>query len=190
MKKKSQSSPPYFDNCPICEAMRDAEKHGKSLSAAELHDAFNRANSRDSKTYVLEIRLMHTKNISRTIAVPSSLSLYQLAEAIVGAYKFDFDHAFGFFSTVGDDYYKSESSYELFTDMVAEGEDIEPTGAGSVKTTYLNEVWEKQGDRMLFLFDYGDNWQFSVTLVAIGNKGPSSPKPLLLKSEGRAPKQY
>lgn len=84
---------------------------------------------------MFDIRLLRRKNISRTIAVPSSLSLYQLAEAIVGAYKFDFDHAFGFFSTVGDDYLKSEKSYELFTDMVAEGEDIEPTGAGSVTHT-------------------------------------------------------
>ncbi len=34
----------YFDDCPICQAMRKAEKEGKSLDPVELAKAFNKAN--------------------------------------------------------------------------------------------------------------------------------------------------
>jgi len=46
MKSKKilfSNSPFYFDNCPICEAMKKAEEEGKNLTAKELKQAFGRA---------------------------------------------------------------------------------------------------------------------------------------------------
>lgn len=142
--------------------------------------------------FIFDTKLLeYRREVTRTIAIPKERSLYELAEAIVSAYGFDFDHCFGFFdSELGNPYSKSVRKYELFTDMVAEGMDIEPTGAGSVKHTRLDQVWSKRGDSMLFLFDYGDDWHFSVTLTAIGDDHTSSTLPSVLISSGKAPKQY
>lgn len=140
--------------------------------------------------FIFETKLLeHKKEVSRTIAVPDTWNLYQLAEAIIAAYDFSLDHCFGFFDADAENPFAAVRKYELFTDLIAEGEDLEPTGADSVKETRLNQVWAKRGDSMLFLFDYGDGWQFSVTLTATGNV-PLTALPAILLSVGKAPKQY
>ena len=53
----------------------------------------------------------------RDIELPSDGSLEDLAEAIVGAFGFDFDHAFGFYSSLGHRYHDAEERYELFADL-------------------------------------------------------------------------
>lgn len=37
------SSPFYFDDCPICQVMKKAEKQERSLSSEELKEAFKKA---------------------------------------------------------------------------------------------------------------------------------------------------
>ena len=69
-------------------------------------------------------------------------------------------------------------------------EGIEPTGAGSVKKTKISEVWKNIGDKMLFLFDYGDNWLFVVELTALHIKDPKQKYPRVIKTSGEAPEQY
>jgi len=183
------------DDCAICRATRAAKERGKDLSYQELQAAFREANKESGDgVFVFDTKVLgYKREVARTIAVPTSWNLYKLAEAIVTAYDFNFDHAFGFFDvTSSDDYTASIRKYELFTDIIEEGEDIEPTGAGSVKHTRLDQVWSKRGDSMLFLFDYGDDWHFSVTLTATGNGIASSatPLPLILAATGKSPKQY
>jgi hypothetical protein len=110
------------------------------------------------KTYIFKISSLYSSpkiapsgpEISRQIEVPENTSLYKLAEAIVDSYNFNFDHCFGFFSEIVEwGYLKSERKYELFTDLIEEGEDLEPTGAGSVKKTKVKDVWQNIGDKML-----------------------------------------
>lgn len=141
------------------------------------------------KTYIFKTNLLHNPKIAREIETPENANLYKLAEAIVGAYNFDFDHCFGFFSKIAEyGYSDSEKKYELFADLENEG--IEPTGAGSVKKTKIKEVWEQKGDKMMFLFDYGDVWQFVVKLIDFSQKKPNIKYPHVLKKIGRAPRQY
>ena len=143
------------------------------------------------RTYIFKTNLLGNPKISREIEVSENISLYRLAKAIVSAYNFDFDHCFGFFSKIAEShYFDSEKKYELFTDLIEEGEDLEPTGAGSVKKTKVKEVWQNIGDKMMFLFDYGDNWRFVVELVDFGEKKNGQKYPNTLKKTGRAPRQY
>ena len=170
------------------------EKSGHTPSGEELKAIFAKARTyqkQKMRTFVFETKMMGRKNIARTVAVSEGINLYEFAEIIVGVYRFDFDHCFGFFSNVTSEgsYLDSDKSFELFADLAEEGEDIEPVESLPVKNTYINEVWGKIGDQMMFVFDYGDDWRFSVTLVAEGNKiAPSLP--IVLKSIGKAPKQY
>jgi len=141
------------------------------------------------KTYIFKIHLFHDKKVVREVEVLEGSNLYKLAKAIVKSYDFDFDHAFGFFSTISESgYFKSERKYELFTDLEDEG--IEPTGAGSVKKTKTSEVWKNLGDKMLFLFDYGDTWLFVVELIQFGKKEDKKKYPRVVKKVGLAPEQY
>lgn len=47
MNKKSRNngtpSDRFFDDCPICRAVREAEKKGRDLTEAELKEAFQKA---------------------------------------------------------------------------------------------------------------------------------------------------
>lgn len=141
------------------------------------------------KTYIFKTNLLRDKKIIREIEVPENINLYKLAEAIIASYDFNFDHAFGFFSKIAENrYFDSDKKYELFTDLKDEG--IEPTGAESVKKTKISDVWKKVGDKMLFLFDYGDNWQFVVELIRFGAAEPKTKYPRVIKKLSQAPEQY
>jgi len=142
------------------------------------------------RTFIFKVNLLRAKKIVREIEVLENINLYKLAEAIVGAFGFDFDHAFGFFSEITNDWQlnKSEKMYELFADMEDQG--IEPTGAESVEKTKISEVWQNIGDKMMMLFDYGDDWRFVVELIGFGEKQPKTKYPRILKTTGKPPEQY
>ncbi len=143
------------------------------------------------KTLILKTFLMRDHRIIREIEVLENTNLYKLAGVIVGAFNFDFDHCFGFFSKISENgYFDTDKKYELFTDLIEEGEDLEPTGAGSVKKTKIKDVWQDKGDKMLFLFDYGDSWLFVVQLKGFGEKDSRKKYPRIINKVGRAPRQY
>jgi Plasmid pRiA4b ORF-3-like protein len=121
----------------------------------------------------------------RDLELPSGGSLEDLAAAIVSAFGFEFDHAFGFYSNFKGDYYRSEERYELFADLGQADE-----GVGGVRRTKLSAAFPEVGKKMLFLFDYGDEWLFTVELIGLGRKEPKVAYPRVLKRVGEAPPQY
>ena len=121
----------------------------------------------------------------RDIEIDSGKSLYDLAEGIVGAFDFDLDHAFGFYSKLTGHYFDSPSKYELFADL--EGGESD---AGSVKRTKVAQAFPDVGSKMLFLFDYGDEWHFKVEVIGLGEKVPKARYPKVLATVGKAPPQY
>lgn len=139
--------------------------------------------AKEQETLVFRVSLdpKHT----REIEIPASKSLYHFAEAIVGAFGFDFDHAFGFYSDLSDYVYHSEVKYELFADMG----DADPESR-SVKKTKIAEAFAAPDAKMTFLFDYGDEWLFEVARIGAGKTEPGKTYPLVVKSVGKAPKQY
>lgn len=123
----------------------------------------------------------------RKIAILGRQSLYKFAESIVNSFDFYFDHCFGFYSNINSDFYHdSERQFELFADL----DDVEPTEAGSVKKTKVSKVWNKAGDKMTFLFDYGDGWRFLVELSEIKTTDKSKVYPFVLEKFRQSPVQY
>jgi len=134
------------------------------------------------KTYIFNIQFLHDKKISREIEVPENITLYKLAEVIASAYDFCFDHCFGFYSDITDrSYFDSEKQYELFADL----DDVESTTAESVKKTKIDQVWKQPKDKMMFLFDYGDDWRFIVVLKGFGQKDTNEKYPFMLDKKGK-----
>jgi len=137
----------------------------------------------ETETFIFRASLK--PRIHRDFEISSASSLYTLAQTIVRFFDFDFDHAFGFYSGLKGDIYRSPTRYELFVDIgEAEGD------ARSVKRTRVAEAFPSVGAKMRFLFDYGDEWVFLVELVGRKPKEPKVRLPRLLLASGEAPAQY
>lgn len=137
-------------------------------------------------TLILRAALEHDKSIYRDIEIESSKSLYKLAEAIIASFGFDFDHAFGFYSGLTPrKMYDARPRYELFADM----DEADP-GILGVKKTKVAQAFPEVGHKMLFLFDYGDEWLFRVSVKGQCTKLPKTRYPRLVASKGEAPEQY
>jgi len=124
----------------------------------------------------------------RVLAIPDSDTLYSFGLAILDSFGFAFDHPFGFYNNLKR-YYLSTVAYELFADD-PEGRCGIQEGVQGVKKTRLNTAFGSIGQKMLFIFDYGDGWHFLVTLKGAEPAQPGRTYPVLVKSVGEARPQY
>lgn len=135
-----------------------------------------------TSTHIFRVRLR--PRVHREIEIPSETSLYDLAAAIVQAFDFDLDHAFGFFSKLDHHVFDAPVRYELFADLDGGSE------SGSVKQTKVAQAFPAVGAKLQFLFDYGDDWRFQVEVIGLGERVAKTRYPKLLKTVGKAPPQY
>lgn len=119
----------------------------------------------------------------RDIEVSSASTLADLAEAIIAAFGFDMDHAYGFYSKLTGKLFDSPRRFELFADM-------EGNGSRSVKRTRVISVFQNMGSAMTFLYDYGDEWRFRVEVIETGLAQPGANYPRIVGESGKAPPQY
>lgn len=139
-----------------------------------------------TETLIFRVALDGHKSIYRDIEIESRRSLYAFAEAIVAAFGFDFDHAFGFYTGLTRaSYSRKLPKYELFADM---GE--ADAGVQSVKKTTVSKAFPAVKHELLFLFDYGDEWLFRVTLRETSKKIAKTRYPRIVAQGGKAPEQY
>ncbi len=135
----------------------------------------------EAQTHVFRASL--GPNLYRDFEILSSKTLHDLAGEIVRVFGFDFDHAFGFYSKLTGNIFRSPVKYELFSEP---GE----SEARSVKRTRILEAFPTVGAKMTFLFDYGDGWQFRIEAIGQNRKEPGAKYPRLVKTVGEAPEQY
>jgi hypothetical protein len=137
-------------------------------------------------TLIIRALLGTKKSIYRDIEIEASQSLYQLAQAIVQAFDFSFDHAFGFYTgRKPATLMREHPMYELFADM---GE-ADP-GVLGVKKTPVSRAFPAIDHAMTFVFDYGDSWHFNVSLKQTGTKLAKVRYPRQVTTRGEAPVQY
>ncbi len=125
-------------------------------------------------TFFLKVSL---GRVWRRFAMPGEGDLDQLSAAILNAYDFDFDHLYKF---VASDQLGIKRSY--YHPAVGEGPFADETP--------LLELPLKEGSTMTFVYDFGDNWQFTVLVERVDPVDPSLKEPKLLESHRKAPKQY
>lgn len=124
--------------------------------------------------------------VLRRIQIAGTKSLYNFAKVITQAFGFYFDHCFGFYDNF-QRYHDSRKAYEFFVDI---GEEPLTLITKGVKRTKIQQAFKNPGEKMLFLFDYGDCWYFAVELKEIKNAEKWDLKPVILESIGEAPLQY
>src|SRR3954453_18731321 len=136
-------------------------------------------------THVFRVSLQDAPTILRESQIVSDKRLVALAHALVRAFDFQFDHAFGFYSVLtGREVLRAQPKYEVFADMGKR------TDSGSVKRTCVAEAFPMVGHTILFLFDYGDDWRFVVEVIGRGEREPKVRYPRVVKKVGRSPEQY
>jgi len=139
-----------------------------------------------AQSYILRAKFYNDKNIYRDIKINSNASLMKLAEAIIPAFDFEFDHMCGFYETLGDPGLDKGKAYTMFADdpetMMESPEDL------SMTKHKLTDLWRKPKDTWQMVFDYGEGWRFLVELIKVEDE--AAKKPAVIKSVGEAPEQY
>lgn len=110
-------------------------------------------------------------------------SLHYFAAFIIETVGFDFDHAFQFCDDLGNPYASAER-YTLFADMGVD--DADDPG---VENTHVSAVF-RPGRKMLFHFDYGDDWFFLVECTDVKESTAKRPFRKVLSTRGSPPEQY
>lgn len=131
-------------------------------------------------TYTFKVAL--GKNLYRIIAMDAQLTLEDLHDAIQAVYKFDDDHLYAFFM----DSVAWSHSGDSYFDPRGEMDDQKP--ADLFKLGELGLYLQKA---FLYVFDFGDNWQFHITVEAIEATTSETNKGYrLIETKGEAPAQY
>ncbi|GEM_PF-638419 len=165
------------------------EKKEKIFSDFEKYVVVNKATYekvQEQRRLLLKVSLMSGRgkkyeNIFKMILMPENYSLLDFARIILHSYNFNIDHRFGFYDNL-EDKYKSKEGYEMFADVREESQ------FPGVKNAKIKDVFNFVGKRMLFFFDYGDNWKFSVEYLSDDVKKKHYPE--ILDSFGKPPSQY
>jgi len=146
---------------------------------------------KNQTVYILDARMIQYaegQEIMRRVAVLGNKSLSHLAEVILSAFDFECDHCYGFYGDVTKHPGREQTEvYELFVDA---GEETIAENARGVQKTKISSVFAGPGKKMLFVFDYGDDWRFEVELKEVREQFSAERLPNVLTSIGMAPPQY
>lgn len=125
-------------------------------------------------TYTFKVSL--SKTVWRKINLAYKHTFGDLHNVIQEAFKFDNDHLYAFF--IGGNRRKGMyCKYAEYEGPVAE-------------TTTIASLNLYKGERLLYLFDFGDEWEFNVELTEINEEAPVPLKPMIIESKGKSPHQY
>jgi Plasmid pRiA4b ORF-3-like protein len=141
--------------------------HGRIT--AEADDPFGptpppsqrRARRPDVVTYRVRIDLQGTRPpLWRRLELASDLFLNDVHDVIQAAFSWTDSHLHRF--GAGPEYYSYHTEYYLCPFDVQEGE----TGIAEEQVR-LDEVLAEIGDRLFYTYDFGDDWQHTITLEAV-----------------------
>lgn len=124
------------------------------------------------------------QDYSADFVLGGNYMLYELAEFIIGTIGFHFDHAFEFCDNLKNPY-RSKERYTLFADM---GENPDHADPG-VKQTLVSAVFRPRR-KMIFHFDYGDDWYFLITCKGVRESKGKRRFKKVLATKGEPPVQY
>ena len=137
-------------------------------------------------THIIRATLQFDKTVYRDVELPSKASLEMLAKGILDAFNFDMDHAFGFYSGITPrTTMESHPKYELFADL-----EFDDCDAESVSKTAVSVAYPEPGAKLMFLFDYGDEWLFQTEYIGTEKKVARATYPAMIGGAGEAPEQY
>lgn len=144
------------------------------------------------QAYVFKAQLDGCPGVRRTIAVCTDQSLADLHDALQAAFDWDNDHLYAFWL---DGKFWSRHGTEYVHPFGLEGDPFAgwdlPLAKPKRKSAEvrLSRLRLTKGQRIAYLFDFGDEWRVCLTLGQIV-AADDDPYPRILESVGDAPPQY
>jgi hypothetical protein len=164
---------------------KDAEKK-KSISKKKITSA-----SKSNSFFIFKVTLregfMNQKlkhETFRVLSIPNLFTLSKFANVILESYEFELDHMYGFYDNLNN-WAQSDEFY------VMEEEENPGNCNGFVNQVTVSEVFNRPEKKMLFVFDFGDEWKFTVEYLKQENpEGKVKLAASVIESVGDAPPQY
>lgn len=132
-----------------------------------------------AQAFVFETELEAHPGIGRTIAVGAGQTLATLHTALRTAYGWDDDHLYSFWLD-GEFWGGSEHEYTA-------PYELEESGAKSAEIR-LDRLELEVGQRIAYVFDFGDEWRVLVRLADV--RAVEDELPRVLEERGEPPPQY
>lgn len=144
--------------------------------------------------YTFRVRILdgiyappNAREIWREIEVAANQTLEDLGTAIPDAFGFDDPHLWAFFL--------SGKAWDEETEYALDGSEFlgdKPTHvAGEARLRDVPFPGKTGKKEFLFLFDFGDQWEFGIKLMGTSNAvAPRASYPRVAASQGEAPPQY
>ena len=164
---------------------KDAEKK-KSISKKKITST-----SKSNSFFIFKVTLlegfMNQKlkyETFRVLSIPNLFTLSKFANVILESYEFELDHMYGFYDNLNN-WAQSDEFY------VMEEEENPGNCNGFVNQVTVSEVFNRPEKKMLFVFDFGDEWKFTVEYLKQENpEGKVKLAASVIESVGDAPPQY
>lgn len=141
--------------------------------------------------YRFKISWEENEDVFRDIEIKSSQTFEDFHNIIQQALNFDGKHSASFF--VSDDYWRKNQEITLRKEDLPLDEDeirkkVEPKKL--MADTKIAKYIEQPHQRFVYVFDPSAQWTFLVEMIKIGQENPKTTYPVIVRSEGKAPKQY
>lgn len=144
------------------------------------------------QAYVFQAKLEGWPGVRRTVAVRAGHTLVDLHGVLQTAFDWDDDHLYAFWL---DGRFSSRKAIEYIHPMALESSPISAWGVSAGRPprksarARLDRLRLTNGQRIAYLFDFGDEWHVSLLLrdIVADDEGEY---PRILDSVGDAPPQY
>ncbi len=133
---------------------------------------------KEDRTGVYTFKVSLSKKLWRKISVSHKHSLSDLHMAIQETFDFDNDHLYAFY--VGGSRRTGKAIYCAYA---------ESEGSTAEETT-IADLGLFKGQKLLYLFDFGDEWKFDIQLLSIDKNSVPPIKPIIVETKGESPEQY
>ena len=131
------------------------------------------------KAYVFKADLDGFRGVTRELAVRDDQTLADLHVVLQTAFEWADDHVYSFWLT--GTFWDSEGEYTS---------PIEPDpGADAADTAIVGEVGLETGQKLAYVFDFGDEWRVQLTVSSV-EPADGGAYPRIVASKGEAPPQY
>jgi hypothetical protein len=150
-------------------------------SAAAEPASRRRPRRPDVVTFRVRVDLAGTKPpLWRRLELASDLFLDEVHEVIQAAFGWTDSHLHQFGS--GPRYYSPETEYYLCPYQAEEGEPGVPE-----EDVRLDEVLTRPGDRLFYMYDFGDDWEHVIKLEATAPRDNTAPRAVCLDGRRDGP---
>lgn len=131
-------------------------------------------------TFQFKIQLKNVEEpaVWRTVMVPSHFSFLKFHEVIQAAFGWEGEHLFQFSPAE----FSKDSDFEI---SIPDGDDWDSGEIQDAAKVKLSRIFTREGQKLLYIYDLGDNWEHEITLEKI--RPEESMEPDCLAGKGVCP---